>query len=143
MRIEELINKGLIMKAESDKKQIEGSLQLAQRFIERAEENLKIELWDVAFLMAYNSMFHSARALLFKKNLKERSHQAMITALMELYPENKQVMRMMSILGSYKVARNAIQYDGGLCSEIDATEALKDAKRFINEAEETALDSNR
>src|SRR3989344_1919807 len=133
--IDELVSKGFLTKTKSDKKQIEGSLQIAQRFIERAEGNVKIGLWDVAFLMSYNSMFHSARALLFRMNLKERSHQAMITGLKELYADNKPIVEFLNTLSSYKTARNAIQYGGGLCLEVDAVEALKDAKRFLEEAD--------
>jgi len=96
---------------------------------------LKIKLWDVAFLMAYNSMFHSARALLFKNNLKERSHQAMITALKELYSAEKELLHFLNAFSSYKVSRHAIQYSGSLCSETDAAEALSDAKEFLKKAE--------
>lgn len=39
-------------------------------------------------------------------------------------------------MNAYKVSRNAIQYGGGLCSKIDGMEAIEDAKKFLEMAEE-------
>lgn len=136
MKIDELLKEGLLVKKQTGRTEIHGSLQIAQKFISRAEANAGIKMWDVAFLMAYTSMFHSARALLFKNGLKERSHQAMISALKELYSKNKELTGILNILNSYKVSRHAIQYDGGTCSETDGREAINDAKKFLEITEE-------
>jgi len=136
LSIQELLRKGLLAKALPDKGKVEGSLQISERFIERAEANLEIKLWDVAFLMAYNSMFHSGRALLFANNLKERSHQALILALKEIYAGNLELVSLLKSFSNCKIARHSIQYDGSLCSGADAEEALKDANAFLKKAQE-------
>lgn len=95
-----------------------------------------MEYFDVSFLMAYNSMFHSARALLFSQGLKERSHACLILFLKEEFSENKKILDSLTILDSYRLTRHAIQYTGGLCSETDAEEAVNDAKKFLKAVEE-------
>lgn len=131
MKIDELIEKNLIRKERINKEEILGSLELAERFLRRAEGNLKINFWDVAFLLAYNSLFHSARALLFVHGYKERSHWAMILALKEIYSKNEKVRKILDLIDSYRISRHAIQYKGSLCTKIDAEEAVKDAKEFL------------
>jgi len=81
MKIQDYFREGLLRKARIDREEIKGSLELAERFLERASGNMKIEYFDVAFILAYNSMFHSARALIFSFGVKERSHLAMIEFL--------------------------------------------------------------
>lgn len=78
MKTEELMGKGLIRKETVRAEEISGSLDLSERFLGRAKGNMNLSFWDVAFLLAYNSMFHSARALLFKSGYKERSHYAIV-----------------------------------------------------------------
>lgn len=136
MKINELVEKKQLIRQKISVQQVQGSLQLAERFLERAKGNLKIDFWDVAFLMAYQSMFHSARALLFKNNLKERSHAAMISALKELYSKNAELMEFLNFLSSCRMSRHAIQYDGSLCSKTDAFEIVKDAEKFLAKLDE-------
>ena len=91
MSLKELIDKGLIKEQSLDTDEVKGSLALAQRFLDRAKGNLEINFYDVAFLLAYNSMFHAARALLFKAGYKERSHFALIEAVRILYKDDKNI----------------------------------------------------
>lgn len=141
MKIDELLEKSLIRKEKINKEEILGSIELAERFLERAEGNLKINFWDVAFLLAYNSLFHSARALLFRQGYKERSHWAMILALKEIYSKNEKIQKILDLTDSYRISRHAIQYKGSLCTRIDAEEAIKDAKEFIEKVKQILKES--
>ena len=131
MKIERYFKEGLLKKGKIDKNEIKGSLELAERFLERAKGNIKIKYFDVAFILAYNSMFHSARALLFSFGVKERSHFAMIEFLKEKFKDNEKIFQFLTTLDSYRISRHAIQYSGEFCSELDAKEAIKDAKEFL------------
>ncbi len=131
MKIERYFKEGLLRRGRIDKNEIKGSLELAERFLERANGNIKIRYFDVAFTLAYNSMFHSARALLFSFGVKERSHFAMIEFLKEKFKDEGRISRFLTILDSYRMSRHAIQYRGEFCSELDAKEAIKDAKEFL------------
>lgn len=136
MKIEALIEKGLLIKSKSNAQEIEGSMALAERFLEKAKGNSRIEYYDVAFSLAYQSMFHTARALLFRKNLKERSHYALIAALKELYPNELKIMEILETMNGYRITRHGIQYSGIGCSKEDAVEAIKDAEKFIEAADQ-------
>ena len=41
-----------------------------------------------ATVQAYYSIFHAARALLYNKGFREKSHRGLLKALAELYPRN-------------------------------------------------------
>ena len=131
MKIERYFKEGLLRKGKIDKNEINGSLELAERFLERAKGNMKIKYFDIAFTLAYNSMFHSARALLFSFGVKERGHFAMIEFLKEKFKGNERIFQFLTILDSYRMSRHAVQYRGEFCSELDAKEAIKDAKEFL------------
>ncbi len=135
MKIKALIEKGLLIKNKSSKHEISGSITIAEKFIEKAKGNQKIEYFDVAFSLAYQSIFHSIRALLFKNNLKERSHSAMITAVKEIYKEKNNLTELLQTADSYRITRHAIQYIGAGCTKEDSQEAIKDAEKLIDEIE--------
>lgn len=136
MRIEDFFREGMLKKSRIDNKEIEGSIELSKRFLERTKGNLMIKYPDVAFILAYNSMFHCARALLFSEGIKERSHFAMIAYLRERFKGDEKLSYFLNILDSYRIARHCIQYRGDLCSEIDAEEAIKDASEFLKIVQE-------
>ena len=131
MKIESYFKAGLLRREKVDMDEIRGSLELAERFLERAKGNMRIKYFDVAFTLAYNSMFHSARALLFSFGVKERSHFAMIEFLKEKFKDNEKIFRFLVVLDSYRMTRHGIQYRGEFCSELDAKEAIRDAEEFL------------
>lgn len=135
MKIEGLLEKSLLLRSKSNAQEIEGSMAIAERFLEKAKGNSRIEYFDVAFSLAYQSMFHVARALLFRKNLKERSHSALIAALKELYQNEPQITELLETMDGYRMTRHGVQYSGIGCSKEDATEAIKDAEKFIEAAD--------
>ena len=131
MKVEDYFREGLLKKSKIDKDKIKGSLKLAERFLERAKGNFRIKYFDTSFILAYNSMFHSARALLFSLGVKERSHFVMINYLKEKFKENEGIVHILELLDSYRISRHAIQYRGEFCSKTDAEEALRDAEEFL------------
>jgi uncharacterized protein (UPF0332 family) len=131
LKLEELLHSGLIKKQSMDKDEIEGSIALAKHFLKRAKGNQTLGFFDVEFLLAYNALFHAARALLFSKGYKERGHFAMIEALKELYKDKPEVQDYLKLLDSYRMTRHSIQYNGALSSELDAIAIVKDAEKFI------------
>ena len=133
--IDNLLQKGLLIRAKATKHEIEGSLAIAQHFLDRAKGTMALNYYDVSFSLAYQSMFHSARALLFNKGFKERSHSAIISALLEIYDDNLELKQYLNKLNSYKVSRHAIQYDGASCNSPDAQVAIKYAEKFLGLAD--------
>ena len=73
-------------------------LTLAPKELETSESDLKrarktFEEGDYkwATIQIYYSMFHSARALLYAKNLREHSHYCLIAAIKSLYADEKKI----------------------------------------------------
>ncbi|MFH1224611.1 MAG: HEPN domain-containing protein [Candidatus Diapherotrites archaeon] len=135
MKISELVEKGHLIRCLPGRREIDGSLALSERFLEKAKGNEKIEYYDIALSLAYQSMFHAARALLFKNGCKERSHKAVVIALKEIYGKEKELARLIEALDAYRISRHAIQYSGAGCSKEDAEEAIKDARKFLDLAD--------
>ncbi len=131
MNIQELLEKDLIRKQAVDQEEINGSIIISKRFLQRAQGNLEMNFFDVSFLLSYTSMFHAARALLFKAGYKERSHFGMIAALKDIYSKDYEILECLNMLDTYRLARHAVQYSGSLSSELDAIQSIKDAKKFV------------
>src|SRR3989338_1521599 len=126
MNIDECFRKGMLKRVKPDNNEAENSLDNARPFLERASGNMKQKYFDVAFLMAYNSMFQSCKALLFIKGVKERSHYCMIE-----FVRNEKITSLAKALDSYRLARHAIQYEGESCDEDDAKSIIQDAKDLL------------
>ncbi len=131
MSLQDCFERGLLRKTGIEREKIENSFKLARHFLERARGNFHEDYFDVTFLLAYMSMFHTARALLFSKGYKERSHYCLSVFLKKEFGGNEELTRFLDILDSYRMSRHAIQYSGELCSEVDAREAIDDASEFL------------
>ena len=59
--------------------------------LERAKKTFGDNDYKWATIQIYYSMFHSARALLYTKNLREHGHFCLIAAIKALYVETKQL----------------------------------------------------
>ena len=66
-------------------------LETAISDLERAKKTYKDGDYKWTTIQIYYSMFHSARALLYTKNLREHSHFCLIAAIKTLYVETKQI----------------------------------------------------
>jgi uncharacterized protein (UPF0332 family) len=79
-------------------------LETAKSDLERANKTYKEGDYKWATIQIYYSMFHSARALLYAKNLREHSHYCLIAAIKTLYVETKKVPS--SLLEGLQEAKN-------------------------------------
>ena len=76
-------------------------------------------------------MFHSARSILFRDGIKERSHVCVISYLQEKYPELK---RFANQLDAYRKNRHTTLYGlDFLVSDDEAKQAIEDAERFYKQ----------
>lgn len=132
--IEECFRKNQLVKTPATRAEIENSLQLAGQYALKAKKILKAGVFDIAFTTAYTSMFHTARALLYTKGLKERSHYCLIAFLLREYAETE-LHNFLNILDNYRQIRNNAQYDGLAVSSAEAKNAIIDAADFLKETE--------
>lgn len=131
MNIHDCFKEGLLVRTPVSRETIKNTLNLAKHYIERAGGNLEIEYFDIAFTLAYQAMLHAARALLFKDNVKERSHVCVVLYLKNKYRENPELAKYFNILDSYRLSRHEVAYRGGQVSKEEASDAIKDAKGFL------------
>lgn len=91
---------------------------LAAKELRTAEEDLKTAKisfeqsgFKWATVQSYYSMFHSARALLYVKNLREKSHACLIIAIRSLYTEKKLLpIKLVENLQKAKMLREHADY---------------------------------
>jgi len=115
---------------------VEKELQIAKSDLTRAKASFKNRDHKWATIQSYYSMFHSARALLYAKNYRERNHYCLIVAIRALYVEKKILpLHLVEGFGKAKTLReNADYYDEW--SEIGAKTLLKLAEEFLNKGME-------
>ena len=123
----------MIRKDKSASERVKKSLEIAERFLLASKKNIEIEELEMAEIAAYNSIFHSARSLLFKKGYIERSHICVILALKELYKNNHQLIELLNTFDKIRISRHNIQYGGILVDIEEARFVFKFAKQFLEE----------
>ncbi len=129
MKTAECFQKGLLKRTSPDMENALRSLELSKSNIEDAVENMSIHRYRVVAISSYSSMFHAARAILFRDGIKERSHECIPVYLKEKYPK---LETLANILDSYRRFRHDAIY--GLDFAIDEREAkaaLDSAKEFL------------
>ncbi len=82
---------------------------MAGHKLEIAEKDFEHESYESALINIYSSMFHSARALLFRDGYKERSHFAIFVFLNEKYSD-KPEKRFLNELNSLRLQRHELMY---------------------------------
>ncbi len=111
-------------------------LETAVSDLERAGKTFKDGDYKWATIQVYYSMFHSARALLFAKNLREHSHFCLIAAIKAIYVETKQLpVHLLEALQEAKNLREDADYYNRW-SEQGCGKLLKLAEEFLNKAKE-------
>lgn len=125
IRWRECLKKGLIRPDPTAKNRVPGSLETAGRFLHAAEKTLAIDEYEMAQIAAYNSAFHSARAVLFAGGYTERSHACLAVSLSELCRDNNELVRMAATLDKMRIARHNVQYTGGLVNREEAAYSVR------------------
>jgi len=106
-------------------------LKTAEQDLLTAKESFKNGNFKWSTIQSYYAMFHSARALLYAENYREKSHHCLIVALKSLYVD-KQLLQpsLIENLQKAKMLReNADYYDNW--SEIMAESLIESAELFL------------
>lgn len=81
------LRKQKLKKFSRGKALVNKELKSAEEDLKTAKESFNNENYKWATIQCYYSMFHSARALLYSRNYRERSHYCLIVALRVFYGE--------------------------------------------------------
>ncbi len=136
MNTRDCIEKNMLRKSEITPEEVRNQLRIAGDYIKKAGLVYGKETYDISFLTAYISIFHSARALLYSKGYRERSHFCLFEFVRGEFKDKDPGMTRLAEVGhNYREARHLIQYEGSACSPDMAKGAIEDAKSFLKAAE--------
>lgn len=114
-------------------------IEAAESDLERAKKTYGEDDYKWTTIQTYYSMFHSARALLYVKNLREHSHYCLVAAIKTLYVETKQVpVRILEGFQEAKDLREEADYYHRW-SQAGCEKLIKLAGEFLEIAKKTVI----
>lgn len=132
----ECFKKGLLKKTFPQIDLGKKDIKQAEFFLKEAEELLDLDKKQIAALSLYNAFFHTARALLFKDGIKERSHYCIARYLENNYKSDK-FDKFINAFETIMSIRHNVQYSTEKVEiEEDLTEFFNICHEFISEVEE-------
>jgi len=133
-RFRQLIFDRKLLKAKITHDMIVKEIEAAATDLDDARYSLANKKLKWATIQAYYSMFHSARALLYSKGYREKSHFALSVAIEELFSKELGL----SMINSFRNAMDLRQEaDYGLkFSEASATETIENAGKLLARVKE-------
>ena len=133
MNIKELIEQRLLRKIPPDPDKVKKSIEIAETFLNDANDLNKQKKHRLTILAAYTAMFHAARAILYRDGIQEKSHYAIYVYLKEKYEH--ELEDSLFELNAAREQRHQGTY--GLDYEFDKSDAehiVSEAKKFILKA---------
>lgn len=128
---DECLKKRKITEFERAKGLVLKELGLADSDLKFANVSFKEENYKWATIQAYYSMFHSARALIYSKGYRERSHYCLNIAIRTLFvSEGKLSVTLVEALQLGKTLRENADYYGEFSKEA-AEQMLENAEEFL------------
>lgn len=76
---------GLLRKIPPSRQKAGESMKAAKNWIGEAEKNIQNQTFNSSVISSYLAMFHSARSILFKDGVREKSHFCIARYLEEKY----------------------------------------------------------
>jgi len=131
---EDCLKKGKIGEFSRGKSLVKKEIVTAEKDFSDAKDSLIQGKYKWATIQFYYSIFHSARALLYIKNYREKSHYCLIAALRALYVDKKllAVSFVEGLQRAKALRENADYYDEW--SKDAAESLLKTAEEFLSQA---------
>ena len=135
MTLEECFERRQLRKIAPDAAKARKSLETAGLKLAEAEELLKAGFAPVAVVTAYSSMFHAARALLFKDGIQEKSHYCLSVYIRENYVKTGKLSAgLVTIMDSFREERHDIMYglEGIKVEQGEGGAAVENARKLID-----------
>lgn len=123
------LEKKKLIKAEIEKDLIQKEFSAAESDLKDSQDILVVGKVKLATISAYYSMFHAARALIYSKGYREKSHFCLRAALKNLFVDNNLLEE--SFLDSYDLAKD-LRENADYKSEF----SKEGAERLIDKAEQ-------
>mgnify|MGYP001085034910 CR=1 FL=1 len=84
-KFKQLLRERRLTKIKPDRKLVLKEMKGAESDLETARKSLQDRNFKWATIQGYYSIFHAARALLYSKGFREKSHYALFVAIRELF----------------------------------------------------------
>jgi uncharacterized protein (UPF0332 family) len=134
------IEKKNLVKVDIDDDLIKKEMQAAESDLKDSKDVLKVGKVKWATISAYYSMFHAARALLYSKGYREKSHFCLRAALKNLFVDTN--LLEVSFLDDYDTAkdlRENADYKSDFSKE-GAQRLIEKADIFLNKVKDILVD---
>ena len=113
------------------KKLVKSEIESAQDDLKEAEDRYNNGRYKYATINAYYSMFHCARALIYSKEYREKSHYFLIVALQTLFVDKGLLDKsLLETFHDAMVLREDADYHGNFSKE-GALSNIESAKSFL------------
>lgn len=132
--IERLLSERKLMRAQISRDMILKEIEAAQTDLQDAQDSLQSNKFKWATIQGYYSMFHSARALLYSKGLREKSHYALFLALRALFSnqvEGSLIRQFEECMGLRQEADYGLKF-----SETGALDTIDGAEKMLTKVKE-------
>ena len=134
--IDDCFERGLLRKVEPSRTKCEQSLLQAGEWLSEAEKNLEAEAYRSALSSAYMAVFHSARAVLFRDGVREKSHYCIGLYLQRYVEDGTLEENWPMLFDRIRSVRHADQYSFMALPTVEEVQAGIDlAERFIERME--------
>ena len=135
-RIRRLLEERRLVRTRISRSRIIKEMDGARYDLERAQKSLSDGDFKWATVQAYYAMFHSARALLYSRGYREKSHRALLTAIRDLFLRSGELDNdHVEDLSNAMDLREEADY-GMTFSETNARKMVENARNFIQRVEE-------
>ncbi|MCK4521535.1 MAG: HEPN domain-containing protein [Nanoarchaeota archaeon] len=134
MNINDCLERGYLAETKPDKELSDKELNEAKYDLEKAEKAFKEEDYKWCIVKCYYSMFHAAKAILFKLGYVEKRHIAILIVLEELNKKGKIESKFITNFKASMTAREDADYHYSYSKEIAEYE-LTIAEEFLKEME--------
>ena len=132
LALQKLLEERKLVRIKRDKKLVLKEMAAAKSDLKDAKESIAGKKFKWATIQGYYSMFHSARALLFAKGYREKSHYALLVAIRDLYAGEIERSLIQEFEHGMYLRQEA---DYGLkFSESGALDVIQTAERLLQKA---------
>jgi uncharacterized protein (UPF0332 family) len=135
-QFKDCLKRGKLKKFNLSPQQIQIELKAAWQDLQEAQDRLGKRKYKYATITAYYSLFHSARALLYLRGFREKSHYCLKVAIEQLFVKEKILEpEFVEYFEEAMGLREAADYQS-IFSRDGASRAIKRAKDFLKKAKE-------
>lgn len=140
--IDDCFERGLLRKVDPSRTKSDQSLTQAREWLSESEKNLEAEACRSALSSTYLAIFHSARAILFRDGVREKSHYCIGLYLQKYVEEGALEEEWPMSFDRIRSIRHADQYSFmAKPSEEEVKAGIDLAGRFIERMERLLRDT--